>query len=499
MREASPAGRVVVDATVVDQLAQANVLVVGDILLDRYIDGRVSRISPEAPVPVLRYGASRTLLGGAGNVAANILAYGGRVSLVGLVGSDGPADELAAICGRHHNLSCAFVADPSRPTTVKTRYLSGWQQLLRVDAEDPGKVSAAVAERLCEAAGKAMDEARIVVLSDYAKGVLDGATIGRLIEAARARGLPVVVDPKKADAMIFAGASLMTPNADEMAQMAGMPVDSDEAAVAACRRVLERAALDAILLTRGEAGMTLVERGRSDALHVRAEVHRVFDVTGAGDTVIATLATALAVGVPLADAVRLANTAAGVVVAKPGTAVVLPQELREALGAVRGASVVDAADAAERAALWREQGLRVGFTNGCFDLLHRGHLYSLEQAAKRCDRLVIGVNSDESARRLKGPGRPVQDEGSRAAVLAALRYPELVVIFGEDTPETLIRAIRPDILFKGADYDGREVVGADFVGFYGGRVELLPLLKGFSTTGTVARMREAPAPGEKAK
>jgi D-beta-D-heptose 7-phosphate kinase/D-beta-D-heptose 1-phosphate adenosyltransferase len=224
----------------------------------------------------------------------------------------------------------------------------------------------------------------------------------------------------------------------------------------------------------------------------------VFDVTGAGDTVIATLATALAVGVPLGEAVRLANTAAGVVVAKPGTATVLPQELREALGAVRGASVVDAEDAAERAALWREQGLRVGFTNGCFDLLHRGHLYSLEQAAKRCDRLVIGVNSDASTKRLKGPGRPVQDEASRAAVLAALRYPELVVIFDEDTPEALIRAIRPDILFKGSDYDGKEVAGADFVGAYGGRVELLPLLKGFSTTGTVARMRELP-PGEKAK
>ncbi len=488
-----------VDATVVDQLAQANVLVVGDILLDRYIEGRVTRISPEAPVPVLRYGASRTLLGGAGNVAANILAYGGKVGLVGLVGKDAGADELTALCGRYHNLSCLFVADGGRPTTVKTRYLSGWQQLLRVDAEEAGKVSAEVAARIVDTAVKAMGEARIVVLSDYAKGVLEPATIAKLIAAARSRGVPVVVDPKKADAGVFAGATLMTPNAEEMAQMSGMAIDSDEAAAAACRRVLERAALDAILLTRGEHGMTLVERGRPEALHVRAEVHRVFDVTGAGDTVIATLATALSVGVALDEAVRLANAAAGVVVAKPGTATVLPQELRHALSASAAASVVDAADAAERAALWREQRLRVGFTNGCFDLLHRGHLYSLEQAAKRCDRLVIGVNSDASTRRLKGPGRPVQDEASRAAVLAALRYPELVVIFEEDTPEALIRAVRPDILFKGADYDGKEVVGADFVRSLGGRVELLPLLKGFSTTGTVARLRGNAPSDEKAK
>ena len=487
------------DATVVDQLAQANVLVVGDILLDRYIDGRVSRLSPEAPVPVLRYGASRTLLGGAGNVAANILAYGGNVSLIGLVGKDSGADELAEICRRHSRLTCLFVADGGRPTTVKTRYLSGWHQLLRVDAEEAGRVSAEVAGRLFETATKAMDRATIVVLSDYAKGVLDAATSARLIAAARSRGLPVIVDPKKADAEVFAGATLMTPNSDEMVQMAGMAIDSDEAAVAACRRVLDRVALDAILLTRGEHGMTLVERGKPEALHVRAEVHRVFDVTGAGDTVIATLASALSAGVPLADAVRLANTAAGVVVAKPGTATVLPQELRQALGAERGASVVEAADAAERAALWREQGLRVGFTNGCFDLLHRGHLFSLEQAAKRCDRLVIGVNSDASTKRLKGVGRPIQDEGSRAAVLAALRYPEVVVIFEEDTPEALIHAIRPDILFKGADYDGQEVAGGDFVRGYGGRVELLPLLKGFSTTGTVARLREAGAPGDQTK
>jgi D-beta-D-heptose 7-phosphate kinase/D-beta-D-heptose 1-phosphate adenosyltransferase len=489
---------VAVDATVVDQLAQANVLVVGDILLDRYIDGRVSRISPEAPVPVLRYGASRTLLGGAGNVAANILAYGGKATLVGLVGEDGAADELRAICARHHRLNCSFVADRSRPTTVKTRYLSGWQQLLRVDSEEATKASAETASRILEAASAGMKDATVVVLSDYAKGVLDAAMIGRIIEAARGRGLPVIVDPKKATAEAFAGATLMTPNADEMAQMAGMAIDSDEAAVAACRRVLDKVAIDAILLTRGEHGMTLVERGERQPLHVRAEVHRVFDVTGAGDTVIATLGAALSVGVPLMDAVRLANTAAGVVVAKPGTATVLPQELRQALGSARGASVVDLEEAAERAALWREQGLRVGFTNGCFDLLHRGHLFSLEQAARRCDRLVIGVNSDASTRRLKGAGRPVQDEASRAAVLAALRYPELVVIFEEDTPEGLIQAIRPDILFKGADYDGQDIAGADFVRANGGRVELLPLLKGHSTTGTLARMR-AGAPTESAK
>jgi D-beta-D-heptose 7-phosphate kinase/D-beta-D-heptose 1-phosphate adenosyltransferase len=475
-------------STVIDRLAQASVLVVGDILLDRFVEGRVSRISPEAPVPVLKFGAARARLGGAGNVAANLVAYGAAAALVGLTGDDEAAREFGILCGEHPRLAPCLVRDPSRPTTVKTRYLGGWHQLLRVDAEEVHPMAADVAAAIIEAARRAMATVGAVVLSDYGKGVLDAPTIAALINAAREAGLPVVVDPKKAATDIFDGASLITPNVEEMAQFTGIRAESDEAAEAACRRVLEISAIDAVLVTRGEAGMTLVERG-GPPLHVRAATHRVFDVTGAGDTVVATLSAAIAAGAPLADAVRLANAAAGVVVTKPGTAVVHPAELRQALGGHQDGRVVGAADVARQVAAWKDQGLRVGFTNGCFDLLHRGHLYSLEQAARRVDRLVVGLNSDASATRLKGPGRPVQDEVTRAAVIAALRSVDLVVVFGEDTPAVLIETLAPDVLFKGADYREDEVAGGAFVKANGGRVELLPLLPGHSTSATVGRLR----------
>jgi D-beta-D-heptose 7-phosphate kinase/D-beta-D-heptose 1-phosphate adenosyltransferase len=372
---------------------------------------------------------------------------------------------------------------------VKTRYLGGWHQLLRVDAEETHAMPGDIAAAIVAAAEEAMRARRVVILSDYGKGVLDASTIGRLITAARKAGLPVVVDPKKPTTAVFAGASLITPNIEEMAQFTGIRATGDEAAEAACRHVLETAAIDAVLLTRGEAGMTLVERGKPP-VHVRAATHRVFDVTGAGDTVIATLAAALSVGAELSDAVRLANAAAGIAVTKPGTATVLPSELRQAVGSGETNGVVGREEATSRIAAWKEQNLKVGFTNGCFDLLHRGHLYSLEQASRRVDRLVVGVNSDSSAHELKGPGRPVQDEATRAAVIAALRYVDLVVVFAEDTPEELIRALHPEILFKGEDYKEDAVAGGDFVKANGGRVELLPLLAGHSTTATVQRICE---------
>jgi D-beta-D-heptose 7-phosphate kinase/D-beta-D-heptose 1-phosphate adenosyltransferase len=479
------------DASLIDRLADADVLVVGDVLLDRFIEGRVSRISREAPVPVLKFGAARALPGGACNVAANILATGGAVTLVGLVGDDGPGAELHALCRSFERMTPSLIIDGQRQTTVKTRYLSGWQQLLCIDAEDSAPASHEVRDALVTAALRAMPDARVVVLSDYGRGALDDTAIRGLIAAAHKEGKPVVIDPRRSDASVFAGASLITPNIEEMIAFTGIRGDSDEAAVAACRKVLDVAAIDAVLLTRGSGGMTLVTRDGAPPLHVPAETHRVFDVTGAGDTVVATIASALAAGAPLSDAVRLANTAAGIVVAKPGTATATPQELRQALGAARGNGVLDRAEAAEYVRLWRSLGLKVGFTNGVFDLLHRGHLHSLEQARQRVDRLVVGVNSDASVRRLKGPDRPVQDETARAAVLAALRMVDLVVVFDEDTPEQLIQALKPDLLFKGADYTGQEIPGGAFVKANGGAVEFLPLLPGHSTTGTVAKVRKA--------
>ncbi len=478
------------DANVVGRLAEASVLVVGDVMLDHFIEGRVTRVSREAPVPVLKFGASRAYPGGASNVATNILAYGGAVTLVGLTGTDAAADELVALCRRFPRLTERLIADANRPTTVKTRYLSGWHQLLCIDAEDTRAAAPAIRDRLIEAAKQTIDACGALVISDYARGALDETSIRALIAAARAAGKPVVVDPRRAEASAFAGATVVTPNIEEMAAFSGIRADSDETAVAACRAVLDRVAIDAVLLTRGEAGMTLVRRDDDAPIHVHAETHRVFDVTGAGDTVVATLAAALAVDVPLGDAARLANVAAGIVVAKPGTATVRPQELRHALGAGLGDGVTDRSEAAERIAGWKAQGLKVGFTNGVFDLLHRGHLHSLEQAARRVDRLVVGVNSDASTKRLKGSERPIQDEATRAAVLAALRAVDLAVIFGEDTPEELIQALKPDMLFKGADYAGQQIPGQAFTEASGGSVALLPLLEGYSTTGTVKRVRE---------
>jgi D-beta-D-heptose 7-phosphate kinase/D-beta-D-heptose 1-phosphate adenosyltransferase len=477
------------DPTLIDRLGAANVLVVGDVLLDRFIEGRVTRISREAPVPVLKYGAARAHPGGACNVAANILATGGAVTLVGLTGKDDAAAELARLLARFDRLTTSLIADESRQTTVKTRYLSGWQQLLCIDAEDTHPLAGAIRDALVAAALAALPATNAMVISDYGRGALDDGAIRALIGAARKAGKPIIVDPRRANPATFAGATLITPNIEEMAAFTGIRADSDATAIAACRRVLEIADVGAVLLTRGSAGMTRVTRASEPPLYVAAETHRVFDVTGAGDTVVATLASAIAIGAPLADAVHLANTAAGIVVAKPGTATALPQELRQALGAARGDGVLSLAEAADYVRLWKGLGLKVGFTNGVFDLLHRGHLHSLEQARRRVDRLVVGVNSDASVKRLKGPDRPVQDEQARAAILASLRMVDLVVVFAEDTPEALIRALAPDCLFKGADYAGGEIPGGAFVKANGGTVEFLPLLSGYSTSGTVAKVR----------
>ena len=472
-------------------MAKARVVVVGDVLLDRFVEGNVSRVSPEAPVAILRHGREFARLGGAGNVAANLAAYGVAITLVGAVGDDAAGRELAGLCTDCPGLTPRLVVDRGRPTTVKTRFMGGWHQLLRVDSEAAHALPQAQADEMFHAAAEAIADADIVVLSDYDKGVLDPVMVGRIIAEARRAGRKVIVDPKKRDPAVFAGADILKPNIEEMALFTGLRPRSDDEAEAACRRLIEIAGVGAVLFTRGEGGMTLVRASGGQPLHVRAETHRVFDVTGAGDSVIATLAATLAGGEDLEDAVRVANAAAGIAVAKPGTTTVLPSELRAALASEFSSGAMEAAEAARQVAEWTGQGLKVGFTNGCFDLLHRGHLYSLRQAALRVDRLVVGVNSDASTRRLKGPTRPVQDEATRASVLAALRYVDLVVVFDEDTPERLIKTLSPNVLFKGADYAEDQVAGGAFVKARGGRVELLPLLPGHSTTATVRRLQDS--------
>ena len=471
--------------------AGVTVLVLGDVMLDRYVLGDVRRISPEAPIPVLRAQQRRRVLGGAGNVAANVAALGARTILIGVLGDDAGGAEIAEVLCETPRLVDRSIRVPGRATTVKTRFMSGAHQLLRLDEEVDAPIDAATEAAILAAFQAALAQATIVVLSDYAKGVLTDTVLREAIAMARAAGVPVVIDPKRRDFAAYAGANVLTPNALEVTRATGIPCADDAAAAAAGMAALEQAEADAVLVKRSEKGLTLVRRDRAP-LHIPTRAQEVADVSGAGDTLVTGFAVALGAGAPMADAAMLANLAAGIAVGKPGTATVGHAELYEAMHRHEllaiDAKVADLDTALARIAQWRNAGLRVGFTNGCFDLIHPGHVRLLGRARAACDRLVVALNSDESVRRLKGPDRPVQSETARATVMASMASADLVVLFEEDTPERLIAAIQPDLLFKGADYTLDQVVGAAIVLAHGGRVELIPLEEGFSTTNTIRRI-----------
>ncbi len=475
-----------------DAFARARILVVGDVMLDRFIYGGVQRISPEAPIPVMQVQRELAMPGGAGNVARNIASLGAHARLIGLVGDDNAGDELHDALTQTR-IEPLLVVDEARPTIEKTRFIGGQQQLLRVDRERNGEPGEAALGTLIATVLEALADAQAVVVSDYAKGVVSDALLAALLPEARKRGLPVLVDPKGTDFARYRGATLVTPNQKEAALATGQRCDSDADAEAAGRKLIEACGIDAALITRGAQGMTLVTGTKAGALHLPAEAREVFDVSGAGDTVVAALAVTLAAGQPLAQAARLANAAAGIVVAKVGTAVVLPEELRAALHLPDplglDGKVATAARASDVVAAWRARGERIGFTNGVFDLLHPGHLALLAEVRGQCDRLIVAINADASVRRLKGPSRPVQNEQHRARLLAALSLVDLVVIFAEDTPIPLLEQLKPDLLVKGGDYSVDQVVGADIVRAYGGEVKVSRLIEGQSTTATIAKLR----------
>lgn len=475
----------------IERMASVKLLVVGDVMLDHFIYGSVERISPEAPIPVLKIAREARMLGGAGNVARNAIALGAKVSLVATVGDDDAGRSVAQLVGAEGQLSGNLIVLPGRPTTVKTRYVAQGQQLLRSDHEDDAAIPADVERRLLQTIDGEVRDADVIVISDYAKGTVSGAVAQHVVAAARAAGKPVVADTKSLDLKAFRGATLLTPNARELAALTRLPVASNPDVEAASAKLIGDLDLQGLIVTRAERGMSVVERGKG-AQHLAAEAREVFDVSGAGDTVLATLALALGAGAPLEDAAALANAAAGIVVGKSGTAVVRADELLRVLRASELQSTQDKImpldQLLERVAAWRAGGLSVGFTNGCFDLLHPGHVSLLAQARAHCDRLIVGLNTDASVRKLKGDGRPVNGEVARAVVLAALETVDAVVSFAEDTPLKLIEAIRPNLLVKGADYTIDKVVGADVLASYGGRVLLVDLVPGQSTTGTITRM-----------
>ncbi|MDO9708511.1 bifunctional D-glycero-beta-D-manno-heptose-7-phosphate kinase/D-glycero-beta-D-manno-heptose 1-phosphate adenylyltransferase HldE [Paracraurococcus lichenis] len=476
--------------------SRLRILVLGDVMLDRFLYGAVDRISPEAPVPVVRLGRTLAMAGGAGNVARNISALGGEAVLVGLVGQDAAAAELRALLAADPRIADALVGSPARPTICKMRVIAGNQQVVRLDDEVAAAADAAERAALVAAVEAALPGCAALILSDYAKGVLAPEVIAAAIAAAGRLGLPVLADPKSDDFAQYRGAGCLTPNAKELARAARMPVGTEAEVAAAARQVMAAAGLPALLCTRAEKGMTLV-LAEGGVHSVPAEAREVFDVSGAGDTVIAALALAHAAGQPLPEAMRIANAAAGIVVGKLGTATVTADELSHALRAGSGSAPGEEALLDHAAALrlvrdWQAHGLRVGFANGCFDILHAGHVALLRAARRRCDRLVVALNTDASVARLKGPARPVNGLADRAAVISALAAVDAVVAFAEDTPLELIRLLMPDVLIKGADYSIDRVVGADLVQAAGGEVALIELVPGRSTTALVERLAGAP-------
>ena len=470
----------------------AVVWVAGDLMLDEYAEGPVQRISPEAPVPVVEVRQTYARLGGAANVANCLVALGARVSLCGVVGADAAGDTLIA-AARDAGIDTRAVGQgPAWSTTRKLRVLSHHQQLLRMDWERVAPVESAAAADLI-ARLRAGDRPDAIVISDYAKGFLTDDTLRGLIDLGRGLGVPVLVDPKRADLMAYRGATVITPNQRELEAIVGLPVD--DGGIDAARAWITNADLGALVITLGERGLVLLPKdGPAEA--IRSTGREVFDVTGAGDTLIAVLALGLGVGADLHTAARLANAAAGVVVGKVGTAVVHLKELVLAC-TPRASDKVCGDDAlAHKLALWKLQGKHVAFTNGCFDVLHAGHLSLLHFAASQADVLVVGVNRDESVRRLKGAARPVMPEGERAAMLAAFECVDAVVLFGEDTPLTLIERVLPHVLIKGADYRVDQVVGREVVEGHGGRVVLAPLLADRSTSRILRHLSDGRPPDE---
>jgi D-beta-D-heptose 7-phosphate kinase / D-beta-D-heptose 1-phosphate adenosyltransferase len=474
----------------IKNLSAARVLCVGDVMLDRFVYGDVSRVSPEAPIPVCRVRDETSMLGGAGNVVRNLAALGAEAIFITVIGDDDAGAEIDGLISAQGNISPEIFREDNRRSTVKTRYVADGQQLLRADRESEDDITDELAQSVIERVRARLPEAGAVLLSDYGKGVLTDAVTAAIIEAAHAAGKPVIVDPKGVDYTRYRGATLLTPNRRELAEASFMKADGDAGIIDAARHIVESCGVDAILATRGPEGITLVTMDGHD--HLAANALEVYDVSGAGDTVAAAMSAALATGMNHLEAARLANIAAGIVVAKAGTAVAAADEIatwiaaRDDSGA--GSRSVGLDEALGRIKAWRAQGDRIGFTNGCFDLIHPGHISLLQQAHDNCDRLIVGLNSDRSTSRLKGPERPIQPEGARATVLGAFETVDLVVIFEEDTPLKLIDAIRPDVLIKGADYSLDEVVGGDKVQAYGGKVVLAELTPGQSTTGTISRM-----------
>lgn len=464
-------------------------LVIGDVMLDRYLFGEVNRISPEAPVPVVLIKSEQQRVGGAANVAANLALLGVRTRMVGVIGEDSEGQALLSAMQSHGIETDSMLKNTHRPTIAKTRILGGHQQMLRLDQEKTHLLDAEEQQIVLAQIDHALaQKPALVILSDYAKGLLTETVCQHVITHCRQQGIAVLVDPKGHDYQKYRGASALTPNKKETAEACDT-TQQDSTLIEKAQTLKNTLALDFLAVTRGEEGITLID---ANTHHLSATAKQVFDVSGAGDTVIATLAAGLMHGLSPLDSLSLANVAAGVVVGKVGTVPITKAELLDALMTAQGSEqahkICALDELQQKVANWKQQGQKIVFTNGCFDLLHAGHVTYLEGAKKRGDKLVLGLNTDRSVSALKGPTRPVVNEKDRARVLAALASVDAVILFDEDTPLTLINAIQPNVIAKGSDYTADQVVGGKEVLSWGGEIALIDLVEGRSTTNLIKKM-----------
>ncbi len=488
--------------TLLNKIEGVKILVAGDLMLDSFIYGDADRLSPESPVPVLSVREETTMLGGAGNVVANLAALKAKPVVFAVTGADSAADKIEEIAHRLGADIAGVIKDDSRPTTIKTRYLVKHQHLLRSDIEKTHPLSASIEADILKRIESRIGDVKAVILSDYGKGFLTKTLLQSIIKLANKAGIPVLVDPKGYDFSRYSGADIVTPNRKELGEASGMKnLKTDDEIISAAQKVIADNGIKNVVATRSEDGMSIVCSSGKQT-HLKTRALEVFDVSGAGDTVISTLAAVMAVGSSLEEAAQFANIAAGISVSKVGTTPVRPQEILDSLdgrntGTSFQARIADIDSAIEQIRKWKAQGLKVGMTCGCFDIIHYGHVNYLNEARQKCDRLIVALNHDVSVKILKGPTRPVNDEIARATVLGALASVDMTVFFGamkageDNTPCGLIDGLRPDIFFKGGDYTVESLPETRVIHAYGGEVLIMPMYQGYSTTNIIEKSRAA--------
>ena len=468
----------------------ANVLILGDIILDHYIYGSVSRISPEAPVPVLLKERSAIGLGGAGNVAANITALGGNAALITITGDDPNSKELENLLNQQ-NIQFHVIKDASRQTTTKTRIMAKQHQLVRIDEEDHHALSDDIQEKILTQFDHLHKDFKTVIISDYGKGLCNKPICRTIIEKCRTANIDLIVDPKGRQWGKYTSATCITPNFTEFSSITGDIPNEDEAIMDIAPHLCTELDLDKLLVTRGSKGMVMVDKQHT-IISLPADAKEVFDVSGAGDTVIACIAACRSMDWPWHSATEFANMAAGIVVGKSGTKPISIMDIMERMAGADASSqkVMPLEKAMTKIDQWKAEGLKIGFTNGCFDILHTGHIHLLHSSAALCDKLIVGLNSDASITGLKGPDRPILPQEERSTLIAALKSVDMVILFDEETPIKLIKAIKPMMLIKGKDYEKSQVVGADLVESWGGEVALVDLMEDKSTTSIIEKIKK---------